>query len=156
MSEAERALLRSEARSYLAFFLVFGAPFGIAAVAVLWPFTGIESFRWMLFGVLVTAFLGFLWFYLAQATKIWRSLADGRSVMYTGTISGKRIESGDIGPAHQIYIGDRRFTIDESLYDAVKIGDRIAVREWLKSGEYLDHTSDERRIDALEARAIAD
>mgnify|MGYP005858044277 CR=1 FL=1 len=55
--------------------------------------------------------------------------------MYIGTISGKRIESDDIGPAYQIYIGDRRFTIDESLYHAVKIG---------------------ARIDALEARAITD
>ncbi|MFZ5630301.1 MAG: hypothetical protein ACOY5B_14315 [Spirochaetota bacterium] len=154
MSSAEEAALRSEARSHLAFFAVFGAPFAVAAVVVIWPFENIESFRWMLFGVLMTAFAGFFWLYLAQATKVWRSLADGRSVMFTGSVSRKHVEATDTGYAHQIYIGDRRFTIDESLFDQLKIGDRIAVREWLKSGEYLDHTTDIRRIAELEARAL--
>ncbi|GAB4432638.1 MAG: hypothetical protein OHK0011_15530 [Turneriella sp.] len=154
MSTAEEAALRAEARSYLAFFAVFGLPFAVAAVMVIWPFENIASFRWMLFGVLMTAFAGFLWIYFAQAIKVWRSLADGRSVMFTGSVSRKNVESTDTGTSHEIYIGDRRFTIDESLFDQLKIGDRIAVREWLKSGEYLDHTTDIRRIAELEARAI--
>lgn len=156
MSESERARLRSEARSYLAFFSVFGGAFGLASVFAAWPFEKIESFRWMLSGVLLVFFFIFLGVYLFQVKGVLRSLAGGKSVMYTGRISRKNLMQVDVGLVYEIYIGERKFEIDVSLYDNAKIGDRIAVREWLKSGEYLDHTTDERRIAELEARALAE
>ena len=152
---AEHAELIAEGKSHLLFFLVFGGGFIIAAVVMLWPFKNIGSFRWMTFGVLMAFFALFLAIYLFQIRRVLQSLSAGKSVMYVGTVTRKEKAEGSNGDDHLVWIGDRQFDVAPGAFEEMGIGQVLAVREWLKSGDYIEHTLDPQRIAELEKRATA-
>ena len=152
-NRAEQAELIAEGRSHLVFFLVFGGGFVIAAAVMLWPFKNIDSFHWMIFAVLMAFFALFLAIFLFQVRSVKQSLSAARSVMYVGTVTRKQKVDCSDGYDYLIWIGDRQFEVAAGAFEEISVGQTLAVREWLKSGDYIEHTLDARRIAQLEKRA---
>lgn len=152
---AEQAELIAEGKSHLLFFLVFGGGFVIAAAVMLWPFKNIDSFHWMIFAVLMAFFALFLAIFLYQLTLVTKSLSARKSVMYVGTVTRREKVERNEGYDYFVWIGDRQFDVAAGAYDEIAVGQTLAVREWLKSGQYIEHTLDKPRIAALEKRATS-
>ncbi|MFO1472208.1 MAG: hypothetical protein U1F27_14365 [Turneriella sp.] len=152
---AEQAELFAERRSHVVFFLVFGGGFAVAAIVMLWPFKKIDSFHWMVFSVLMAFFALFLAIFLYQLALITKSLSAGKSVMYVGTVTRRQKVERNEGYDYLIWIGDRQFDVAAGAFEEISVGQTLAVREWLKSGQYIEHTLDKRRIAELEKRATA-
>jgi hypothetical protein len=152
-NKAEQAELIAEGQSHLVFFLVFGGGFVIAAGVMLWPFKNIDSFHWMIFAVLMAFFALFLAIFLFQIRSVKQSLSAGRSVMYVGTVTRRQKVERSEGYDYFVWIGDRRFEVAAGAFEEISVGLTLAVREWLKSGDYIEHTLDTHRIAELEKRA---
>jgi hypothetical protein len=145
---------RGERKSALAFFTIFGGGLFVAAIFVLWPFGNITSFQWMIAGVLSAVGLIFVAVFIFQWRTPTRNLARAKTICYIGTVTAKHERSIGDRDVFVIYMGEREFEIAGALYRHLKIGDDLAVREWIDNGGYIGHTGDPRRIAALKERAL--
>lgn len=152
---AERRELALEKKAQFFFFALFGGGCGLAALITAWPFQGISEYRWIAFSTLCCFFAGFAALFIYQSLSLRKNIANAKSLMYVGHITRKERDDDHEPIDFRIYIEDRPFEVGEEVYEEVNIGDLLAVREWLGSGDYIEHTTDKRRIAELEARAIS-
>ncbi len=152
-SAEERSGLLLEKKAQFFFFALFGGGFGIAAVATAWPFRGLSEYRFIAVCVLLCFFAGFAALYIYQAIGVKKNLANAQTLVYVGRITRKERDDSHEPIDFRIWIEDRAFEVGEDVYDEVRVGDLLAVREWLGSGDYIEHTLDARRIAELEKRA---
>lgn len=148
---AEKRELAAEGKSQLLFFILFGGGCSLAAVITAWPFSRIDSFRLMALGVLCSFSGVFAVLFVYQSWRLHRNFSNAKSRMYVGYVT-KKDKTNAMNC--KIWIGDRAFEVTEFIVDEVKIGDYLAVREWMGSGDYIEHTLDKKRIEALERRAL--
>lgn len=152
-SEAERRELAIEGQAQFFFFALFGGGCALAAVITAWPFHGISEYRFIAVCTLCCFFAAFAALYIYQTLRLKRNIATAKTLMYVGRITRKQRDDDHEPNEFKIWIEDRPFDIGEEVYDEVRIGDLLAVREWLGSGDYIEHTLDTRRIADLEKRA---
>lgn len=154
-SEAERLELAIENKAQFFFFALFGGGCAIAAAVTAWPFHGLSEYRIIAVSVLCCFFSAFAALYVYQTLRLKKNIAAAKTLMYVGRITRKERDDEHEPIDFRIWIEDRPFEVGKEVFAEVKIGDLLAVREWLGSGDYIEHTLDERRIAELEKRATA-
>jgi hypothetical protein len=150
---AERRELVTEEKAQFFFFALFGGGCGIAALITAWPFHGLSEYRFIAVSVLCCFFAAFAALYIYQSLRLKKNIAAAKTLMYVGHITRKERDDDHEPIDFRIWIEDRPFEVGEEVFEEVKIGDLLAVREWLGSGDYIEHTLDARRIAELEKRA---
>ncbi len=152
---AERRELATEKKAQFIFFAFFGGGCAVAAIITAWPFRDLSSHRFLAACTLACFFTGFAALYVYQTLRVRKDLSNAKSLMYVGQIMRKERDDDHEPIRFRIWIEERPFEVGEEVYEEVKIGDLLAVREWLGSGDYIEHTLDARRIAELEKRATA-
>lgn len=153
---AERQELALEKKAQFFFFALFGGGCGLAALITAWPFHGISEYRWIAFSTLGCFFAAFAALYLYQSWTLRKNIASAKSLAYVGHITRKERDDDQEPINFRIWIEDRPFEVGEEVYEEVSIGDLLAVREWIGSGDYIEHTLNPQRIAELEKRATAE